>query len=185
MEKLSKELEAAIRAMPEPEKDKILLRLIRKDRLLIKKLQFELLSDEIKMKENREELISSIKHMSKVGYSHTPGLLMMDMRDFSGSINEHVKVTKDKYDEVVLNLVLVNEFFKNNYERVLVGKERRADSFARYVCKKADTVLKKLSKMHEDYHLEFEEDVNEMLKLIYQYSPTKTEAEAMNLPKKL
>lgn len=183
MQKITKELEEAIKAMPEKEKDKILLRLIRKDHMLIKKLHFELLQDEADMEMVRDKLLFAIKKRAENNYSHTPGLLMMDMRDCSGAISRHVKVTKDKYGEIQLTIAAVNEFFKYNYEEVLVSGAHRADKFATYVCNKAQLVLKKLEKMHEDMYLEFEEGVNEMLRNVYRYKPTERIAIEIGLPK--
>ena len=183
MQKISKELEEAIKAMPEGEKDKLLLRLIRKDEMLIKKLFFDLLQDEADMEMARDKLLYFIKKRAENNYSSTPGLLMMEMRDCSGAISRHVKITKDKYGEIQLNIATINEFYKFNYDDVLIFGAHRADKFATYVCNKAQLVLKKLEKIHEDMYLEFEEGINEMLRNIHRYPPTQRIATEIGLPK--
>lgn len=60
-QKISSELQRAILTMPEKEKDKLLLRLIAKDAMLIKKLHHQLLEDESDALQQREELIKNIK----------------------------------------------------------------------------------------------------------------------------
>ncbi len=172
--------------MPEAEKDKLLLRLVAKDVMLVRKLQHQLLEDEVDAEQQRDALVEQVTtYFTSEGFSgwnYTPGLVMMELRNFSGAITRHVKITKDKYGEVRLLLLLVNLPFR--HQRALLDKKtRRADKFAVYVVKKAQTTLNKLEKLNEDYYIEFEKDVNEMLGHLHSYPPTAQRTDEHGLPK--
>lgn len=173
--KISDELKNAIRAMPVSEKDKLLLRLVAKDTMLVRKLHHQLLEDEVDMEAQRDALARQVEeHFASNAFaqwSYTPGLIMMEMRNVSGAITRHVKVTKDKYGEVQLLLLMINLPFRHQ-RKLLEKKIRRADKFAVYTCKKAQIVLKKISALNEDYYIEFEQAVNEMLRYLSDYAPT-------------
>lgn len=184
--KLSDELKKAIRGMPEPEKDKLLLRLVAKDAMLVRKLHHQLLEDEVDAEQQRDALIEQVTTYFKsegfTGWNYTPGLIMMELRNFSGTITRHVKVTNDKYGEARLLLLLVNLPFR--HQRALLDrKAKRAEKFAVYVVKKAQTAMKKLEKLDQDYYIEFEKDTNEMLGYLHDYSPTAPLTADYGLPK--
>ena len=178
--KIHDELKEAIRMMPEPAKDKLLLRLVAKDELLVRTLQHQLLEDETDKEEQRNALAEQMRTYFASNefaqWSYTPGLAMMELRNCSGTITRHVKVTKDKYGEVQLLLLLVNLPFRHQ-RKMLDRKSRRSEKFALYVVKKAQMILKKLARLDEDYYIEFEKDVNEMLGHLSGYPST---AQLMN-----
>jgi hypothetical protein len=180
MPKVPKELEKAILSLPSKDKDKLLMKLIAKSELLIQQLQFQLLEDESDLKHKREEIKSSILRVSKM-YHDTPGWMMMDMRDLNGRITNHVKVTKDKYGEVELTLYLLHAFFDNQ----LTHLERytgKTDTVSLYIAKRTEFVLNKLPKLHEDYYVEFERDINKLLERVHAYCPA-FYARQLGLPK--
>lgn len=109
---------------------------------------------------------------------------MMGMRDWNGDITRFVKITKDKLGEIILTATLINSAFQVQAD-MLATSENRAETFAEYVVKKADFVLKKIEKMHEDYYLEFRDDVNKMLAFIHAYTPSKPYIQELNLPKSI
>jgi hypothetical protein len=131
--RISDELKTAITEMPEKEKDKLLIRLVAKEPVLMAKLKHQLLEDEVDMEQQRDKIMQQIVNtFSMEGFTiwnHTPGLVMMVMRDFSGDINHHVKVTKDKYGEIMLLTRLVNIPFREQHD-ILVENQHRADKFA-------------------------------------------------------
>jgi len=180
MAKIPKELEKAILGLPAKEKDKILLRLIGKNELLTQQLQYQLLENESFLEDRRDEIKKSIQRVSKMPHN-TPGWLMMDMRDLNGRITTHVKVTKDKYGEVELTLYLLNAFFENQ-PKLLEKYSSKSDTIAQYIAKRTEFVLKKLPKIHEDYYIEFERDVNKLLESVHKYAPAYY-AKQMGLPK--
>ena len=110
-------LKKSIVQMSPQEKDKLLLRLVAKDPLLVDRLHFELIEDSSTLPERREvirERIMKIAQMSQ----YSPGWIMMDMRSMSGDITHHVKITKDRYGEIELNLLMLNAFFEHHAEQL-------------------------------------------------------------------
>ena len=183
MIKLTDQLKWAIVTMPGEEKDKLLLRLISKDELLVRKLHHQLLEDDNNTLEQREEILTQIKlFLDTKTYSFTPGELMMRMRSFNATISRHVKITKDKIGEIELSISLVNIAFEKQ-EKMLDDNKHRAGTFAEYVAKKAVFVLEKLAKIHEDLQSDYEKDVNLMLSHIYDYSPCATHIKELKIPK--
>ncbi len=183
MIKLTDQLKWAIVTMPNEEKDKLLLRLISKDDMLVKKLHHQLLEDDNDTDEQREAILADIKSiLDSDKYRFTPGELMMSMRVFNGNIGRHVKITKDKIGEITLTISLVNIAF-GKHKTMLHQNQKRASTFAEYVAKKAVFVLQKLAKIHEDLQMEYEKDVNTMLAYIYDYAPCAIHIKEMKIPK--
>jgi hypothetical protein len=180
MAKISKDLEKAILTLPVKDKDKMLLRLIGKSDLLVEQLQYQLLENESFLEERREEIKKSILRVSKMSHN-TPGWMMMDMRDLNGRISTHVKVTKDKYGEIELTLFLLNTVFDHQL-KLLEKYTSKSDTAAQYIAKRTEFILKKLPKLHEDYYIEFERDVNKLLERVHTYAPAYY-AKQMGLPK--
>ena len=180
MSKISKELEKAIVGLPIKEKDKMLLRLINKSELLVEQLQYQLLENESFLNDRRDDIKKSIARVSKM-YHDTPGWMMMDMRDLNSRITNHVKITKDKYGEIELTLYLLNSFF-DNQSKLLEKYNSKSDTVALYIAKRTEFVLKKLPKLHEDYYIEFEREVNKLLERVNTLAPAYY-ARQMGLPK--
>jgi hypothetical protein len=180
MPKIPKELEQAIVSLPAKEKDKLLLKLIAKNELLIGQLHYQLLEDESDLKHKREEIKSTILRVSKM-YHDTPGWMMMDMRDLNGRITTHVKITKDKYGEVELTLCLLNSFFDNQLPH-LQTYSGKTETISLYIAKRTEFILNKLPKLHEDYYVEFDADINKLLNRVHAFCPAYY-ARQLNLPK--
>ena len=173
-----------LRMLTVEQKDKLLLKLFRKDPLLVEKLAFEFFEDKSDLKQRVDAIKVKINRQITQSYVtwDTPGELMMEMRSVSGQINEHVKITKDKYGEIELNLLMLNTAFER-FWKMLNDKPSRAETFTQYVLKRTETVFKLLSKMHEDNHLDFKEDVNKLLNFIHNYPPTKNNVRSFDIPK--
>jgi len=179
---LPEQLKKAIIQMPAKEKDKLLLRLITKDKTLSDRLHFELIEDSSTIPERREELMGRIVRTSKFS-QNTPGWVLMDMRNLSADIAYHVKVTKDKVGGIELNLFLLNTFLES-YSDILRTYSSRADTCALYIAKKAQVVLNGLSKLDEDYRTDYIKDANRMLQLVFSLC-SKMYARQMELPHEL
>lgn len=173
------QLKKAIIQMPQKEKDKLLLRLIAKDSTLTDKLYFELIEESSTIPERRDAISGRITRISNITQD-SPGWILMDMRNLSGDITYHVKVTKDKIGGLELNLFLLNTFLKK-YADKLRTYSSRTDKCALYIVKKAVTILNGLNKLDEDYHVDYRNDVNHMLQQIYQLS-SKMYARQLELP---
>ncbi|GHB69069.1 hypothetical protein [Persicitalea jodogahamensis] len=158
-------LKKAILQMPGKEKDKLLLRLINKDKNLVDRLHFELIEDGSTLPERREAIRSRIAKVAQMS-QHSPGWIMMDMRSLSGDITHHVKITKDKYGEIELNIALLNDFFEN-HPKQLTNYTSRSDKCALYITKKTQTILKQLAKLDEDYYVDFAESVEKLLQYVH------------------
>lgn len=180
MAALEPDLKKAIVRMPGVEKDKLLLRLVAKDAVLMERLQFELVEEGKTMDERRNLIREFIDRTARL-HADTPGWLMMDMRTVSGYVSRHLKVTKDKYGEVELMLYMLNTFYDQN-AHLLQKYNSRSDSAAEYIAKRTDQVLKKAVKLDPDYHIEFASELNKLLGWVHQTAPAHY-ARQLGLPK--
>jgi hypothetical protein len=151
------EFKEAISHLPAKEKDKLLIRLLKKDLKLTKRLTFELLDlgtvDERRLLVEKN-IISNVAQMTKNFYSI--GYLNLDVRDLSGYITEHVWTTKDKYGNVSLNLLLLNEVLKLNNDHILTARPPvRLRKFCAAIIARVFKVLILISKMDDDLLLDF------------------------------
>src|SRR5690606_19015249 len=105
--------------LPIKEKEKLLIRLIRKDKTLINQLHFQLLEDESDLHKRRETALSNIdaaiNHIETVKHNryYNPRKLLLDLRMISGYVNSHFLITKDKSGEIELRLHILLETFRN------------------------------------------------------------------------
>jgi hypothetical protein len=184
MPKLDEQLKAAILRMPGKEKDKLLLRLVTKDQKLIRRLVFELLEGSETREERAQELREQIdQKLPKTGDKYlTPGLLLLELRFWNARITEHVQATKDKPGEVILTIFLLAEAFRRHMVMLRSFSERRNETFAPYVVRRTSMLLKKATALHEDYFMEFRNDLNELLQFIHQFRPTALLAQQAGLP---
>lgn len=157
----------AISLLPSKEKDKLILRLLKRDEVLAKRLYFELVSTETQ-DERRDKLarqiVSIITRVSNEYYS--AGYLMMDMRSVSGQITLHVKIAKDKFGEVSLNLLLLNEVLRRNNKRIMQSPPQKVVKLSVYIIEKAYKILMLIIALHEDYRVEFYDALATLGKLI-------------------
>jgi len=153
----SKEFKQALSEFSSIEKDRLIFRLLKKDKLLSKKLYFELIDPETtdqkreKMEENiRENAMLAAKYIGNSKYYLTI------IRGISAEITEHVKVTTDKFGEVYLNLFLVHQILENNDS---FAKQRFDNVYKLYIylINKIVRALLLIKKIDEDYWMEFDE----------------------------
>jgi hypothetical protein len=178
---LSKELKAAILALPRDEKDKLLLRLVGKHADLQEQLQFRLVEEEATLEERREALHRAITRLYN-REAVSSGFLMMDMRELHGELTRHVKITKDAYGEVDLLLHLLNGVFDQQL-RWIERYSSKSDTLALYVAKRTEALLKKLAKLHPDLQFEFLDATNRLLDRVWRYAPAYY-AKELALPKR-
>jgi len=158
----SKEFKAALSQFSHPEKDKLIFRLLKKDKLLSKKLYFELIDEET-TDDKRNAMESYIKErLSEISkYIGNPKYFLVLIRKLSAEITEHVKVMTDKFGDVYLNLFLVNEILEYNDKL----SKQRFDAIYKlyiYLINKIFKALIQIKKMDEDYWLEFDEILSEI-----------------------
>ncbi|MES2516769.1 MAG: hypothetical protein V4585_01605 [Bacteroidota bacterium] len=180
MAKLEKDLQLAILSMPQKDKDKLLLRLVAKDDILVQQLQFTLVEEGTTVEFRRDEVREAIDKLYRLE-AFSSGYLMMDMRSLNSDIARHVRVTKDKYGEVELTLKLLKDCFEKQLKWI-TKYNSKTDTIAHYVVKRTDFVLKKLVKLHPDIQFDFHSDVNLLLEYVHRYA-TSYYAAQMALPK--
>lgn len=162
-----KEFKEAITSMPEQEKDKLLLRLLKKDMNLAERLYFELVDNSSVEDRRKEVSVYFSKNIEQMlEYEMSPGYIMMYLRDMSGSISAHVRATKDKYGEVELNILMLNltlDVKNKEIESYTAGKTRK---LAVYVIARAFKIIVLMQKLHEDLWFEFHEQIENLGRLI-------------------
>ena len=153
----SKEFKQALSEFSSIEKDRLIFRLLKKDKLLSKKLYFEIIDPETtdhkrdQMEENVTEKLASAAR-----YIGNPKYYLSTIRTISAEITEHVKVTSDKFGEVYLNLFLVDQILENNDSFA----QQRFDNVYKlyiYLINKIVRALLLIKKIDEDYWMEFDE----------------------------
>ena len=153
----SKEFKQALSEFSSIEKDRLIFRLLKKDKLLSKKLYFELIDPETtdQKRDQMEENVSE-KLASAARYIGNPKYYLSTIRTISAEITEHVKVTTDKFGEVYLNLFLVDQILENNDSFA----QQRFDNVYKlyiYLINKIVRALLLIKKIDEDYWMEFDE----------------------------
>ncbi len=157
----SKEFKLAISAFSAQEKDKLIIRLLKKDRILSHRLYFELIDPETAddKRTQLETLIKTEVSAAAKRYGRTKYFLT-HIRKISSKITEHVKITTDKFGEVSLNLLLITETLKN--------LPKSGDHYKLYIyfLTKIFRALILTKKLESDYHLELREDFENVQKQI-------------------
>jgi len=169
--KFEKEFKEAIVALTESEKDKLLLRLLKKDKVLANQLHFQLIDTKtveeyrIEISAKAEQILTQSNQQSRFRSDY----LLFDLKEFSGIVNDHVSKTKDKYSEPYLNLKmlicalstwkneLLGESYKNSYPTNI------------YVVARAFKISTQIKAMHEDLQYDFKEELNELGFLIVSF----------------
>ena len=153
----SKEFKQALSEFSSIEKDRLIFRLLKKDKLLSKKLYFELIDPETtdQKRDQMEENVTE-KLASAARYIGNPKYYLSTIRTISAEITEHVKVTTDKFGEVYLNLFLVHQILENNDS---FAKQRFDNVYKLYIylINKIVRALLLIKKIDEDYWMEFDE----------------------------
>lgn len=153
----SKEFKQALSEFSSIEKDRLIFRLLKKDKLLSKKLYFELIDQETTddKRNAMEELIKErISSASK--YISNPKYFLTLIRKLSAEITEHVKITTDKFGDVSLNLLLVSQVLEY-HEKLNRERFDMVYKLHMYLINKLLKALILIKKLDEDYWMEFDE----------------------------
>ena len=154
--KFDQDFKDAIGGLTNKEKDKLLLRLLKKDIALAKKLHFQLLESR-SIDEIRAEVEHSLKReiIKRSNYFHSPGVLMMLLREISGTINEHVNTTKDKYGDPYLNCIMLIQALNKNREKLNGRNLRETTKLYIYIVARIFKILTQVKTLHEDLQYDF------------------------------
>ena len=184
--KLTDEQKAMVRELPLREKDKLLLRLIAKDELLLEQLTFQHLEHGETTDERTGEMMDFLHETLRPEVGYSPGELMMAMRRVSGYVTRHARVTKDKLSEVVLITEMLHYGLDGHVARMRrrFRNYDRWHKFSSYVTKRVPTLLRKADKLHPDLWLEVEAKLNELLVMIWDTPELSGEAERQGLPRR-
>ncbi len=165
--KFSKEFKEAVLHLSENEKDKLLIRLLKKDENLVNRLYFELIDDQT-VDDHRLKMESRVVVRAEeiTRFAKSLNHLKMLTRYLSGEISEHVRITKDKFGEVSLNLLMLNTLLKHSQKLYKKSTQIQARKFSLYVIVRTYRTLLLIDKMHEDLHMEFEDDLHQLGNLI-------------------
>lgn len=158
----SKEFKAALSELKPIEKDRLIFRLLKKDKILSKKLYFELIDTENadqKRDAMEEHIKEKVEFASK--YISNQKYFVVLIRKISAEITEHVKVTTDKFGDVYLNLFLINQILESNDK---LSRQRFNDIYKLYLylINKVVKSLLLIKKLDEDYWMELDEILNEL-----------------------
>ena len=161
------EFKKALQLLPEAEKDKLILRLLKHDLHLANQLLFALVETET-VQDKREKLKKRIIKRIELATEHyySAGYLLMDVREISGEINEHVYITKDKWGEISLNCLMLRQLLELNNEHIGAETYGKAYTLCIYIVARIFKILMLIQKQHEDLHIEFKEEIETIGKLI-------------------
>ncbi|MGA9213026.1 deoxyuridine 5'-triphosphate nucleotidohydrolase [Kaistella sp.] len=152
----SKEFKQALSEFSSIEKDRLIFRLLKKDKILSQKLYFELIDHEtVDDKREKMEILIAEKVKKVTSHLKNPKYFLTSIRSISAEIALHVKVTSDKFGDVSLNLLLVNKILEYNHQL----SQQRFDNVYKlyiYLINKLAKALISIKKLDEDYWLEFD-----------------------------
>lgn len=157
------EFKAALALLPSKEKDKLLWRLIKRDELLARRLEYELLAPYDAV-DKRNELAALIQDriIAMAGRRERLSAILSQFRYLSGDITRHVYVTKDKVGEITLNFILLQQAMRllNNTSYMFGG--RAVQKYIVYMLNKLYRTCMLVHKLHVDFHIELEDDAQKL-----------------------
>lgn len=164
--KLTKEFKEAVSYLSGSEKDKLLNRLLAKEPLLVEQLTFKLLEDSSSVEIRRTVLEKMVKErLNDYGF-YTAGYLLKDIKDLSSKITFHVRAVKDQFGEISLNILMLTEALSNYNVHLNDSTPQKTKSFNKYVLLRCLKLMELIEKLHEDYRLEFEDELSTLGSLI-------------------
>lgn len=182
-----KDLKEAIIKIPAKEKDKLLLRLIAKDKVLTEHLHFKLLEDESDLAERHQSLKNQVDEMSaeleKERRLSSKDTLVV-FRRLNGLVNHHYKVTKAVNSEVELRIYLLNHIPLVFGETVFSPLYKYQEKLSTYFLRTTLSVFKKYQKLHEDWQFDLREQFDYLLDKVYN-SKMADAAHELGLPKEI
>ena len=175
-----KELKIEILALPQKEKDKLLLRLVAKDKVLTEHLHFLLLEDET----NLSERVAILKQEITSANLTTAKEVLVNLRKHIKLINHFFKVTKANFEEVELRIFLLNYTTTEFKSKIFSSFKNYEQLFAVFFVKSVLATVKKFEKLHDDLQFDLKEDLNKLLSKVFNKSMAAI-ASDLGLPKQL
>jgi hypothetical protein len=182
-----KDLKKEILALPAKEKDKLLLRLVAKDKVLTEHLHFLLLEDESNLRDRvafiKNEIDETLIELNATPKTSAKDSLLI-LRKLTKQINHFYKVTKADVEELELKLMLFKMSPMAFRYKVYSLTKNHEQLLANYVVKSLQVLLRKFEKLHEDLQFDLKDEMNQVLAKIYDSYISKT-AINLGLPKQV
>lgn len=179
-----KDLKAEILALPPKEKDKLLLRLIAKDKVLTEHLHFLLLEDENDLRDRVNQIKELImQNMQNFKSSKNVNVkdVLTNLRKLAKVVNHNYRVTKAGFEDVDLRLFLYNNTITEFKSGFFSSHKNHEELFTKFFIKSTLITLRKFEKLHEDLQFDLKDEVDNLLKKIYKGSMAKM-AKDLGLP---
>ncbi|RZL20303.1 MAG: hypothetical protein EOO96_25235, partial [Pedobacter sp.] len=144
-----KNLKSAITDLPVKEKDRLLLRLIAKDKVLTEHLHYKLLESEIDLEDRKEKIKADVSEQIPELKKLNAKEALVKVRKMITSVNHFYKVTKDPIGEVELKIFILNNV-PFDYRRSILGYRDYMILFSSFYIKTVAVTINKYRKLHED-----------------------------------
>ncbi len=182
-----KELKIEILALPPKEKDKLLLRLVAKDKVLTEHLHFLLLEDESNLRDRvnliKEHIVQVMKDLNSSKKVNAKEVLA-SLRKLAKGVNHNFRVTKANFEDVELRIFLYNHTIIKFKSGIFSSYKNYENLFAIYFIKSILVTFRKFEKLHEDLQFDLKEDLNKLLTKIYNGEMAQT-AKELGLPENI
>jgi hypothetical protein len=165
MPALTPDLRKALLALPQKEKDQLLVRLVAQDAVLVEQLTFRLLEEDDALETRRQRLRTQVDDPVR-GYHQTPNDLLHIVRQLQARLSYHAKITGDTLGEIELTLRLLANIFRHQPEAV-ARLHGPTQPLLQHLARRSHEVLRQTAKLHPDYLVELEPTLNEVLGLLY------------------
>ena len=165
-----KELKIEILALPPKEKDKLLLRLVAKDKVLTEHLHFLLLEDESNLRDRvaaiKEHIVETMQTLKSSKNNNSKDVLA-SLRKLAKAVNHNFRVTKAAFEDVELRVFLFNNTITKFKSSMFSSYKSYDEIFGTYFVKSTLVTLRKFYKLHEDLQYDLKEEMNKLLSKIY------------------
>ena len=179
-----KALKVEILALPPKEKDKLLLRLVAKDKVLTEHLHFLLLEDESNLRDRvneiKEEILDTMTRLKAMKSVNAKDVLT-SLRRLAKLVNHNFRVTKANFEDVELRIFLFNHTITEFRSGVFSSFKNYEHLFANYFVKSTAVTFKKFVKLHEDLQYDLKEEMEKLLVKVNRGSMASV-AEDLGLP---
>ena len=182
-----KELKIEILALPPKEKDKLLLRLVAKDKVLTEHLHFLLLEDESNLRDRvsaiKEQILETMENLKSSKNTNAKEVLSI-LRKLAKAVNHNFRVTKTNFEDVDLRIFLFNNTITKFKSGMFSSYKNYEQLFGTYFVKSTLITLRKFYKLHEDLQYDLKNDMNKLLIKIYNGNMADT-AKSLDLPEQI
>ena len=182
-----KDLKVEILGLPPKEKDKLLLRLVAKDKVLTEHLHFLLLEDESNLRDRvsstKAQILQTMENLKSSKNLNVKDVLT-NLRKLAKAVNHNFRVTKASYEDVDLRVFLFNNTIAVSKPSIFSSVKNYEQIFVNYFVKATLVTLRKYKKLHEDLQFDLREEVNKLLTKIYKGNMSSV-AKDLGLPEQI